>query len=424
VVSDIDADGWLDIVGNSQAWHRDGTMFATTGWSGHAYANAQFLSSPAVADLDVDGTPEVIAVYYLQHYMTIWQADAGEPGGARILRFDMSVNGPFGTSLCPPSSAGATTGGGPITVADFNGDHLPDVALAGGVSYTIFDGKKLMDLSLLNKDTILWSKVTNDCSSAGTGSSLFDFNGDGKPEVVYGDEYHLRMYEGATGKILFETCNTNGTLSEYPVIADVDNDGQADIVVASNAATEKLICNGARQSGIRIFTSKSNGFVSTRRIWNQHSYHITNVNEDGTIPASELPNWAQPSLNNFRLNKQPGNEAVAPDAIVTMMPGCVYQGLEAEVRNMGEASLPVGAAVTFYIGDPKNNFVLGSTTTTKVLYPLQAEHVSITLDDPPADILTGKKLVYAAVDTTGLTQECRSNNNASDGAKCSCSGPN
>jgi hypothetical protein len=423
VVTDIDADGWLDIVGNSQAWDRHGKMFATTGWTGHSYASTQLLSAPAVADLDLDGKPEVVAVYYMQRFVSIWQVDASTAGGAKIVRLDMSVNGPYGTSTCPAGSAGTTQGGGPVTIADFNGDGFPDIALAGGVSYTVFDGKKVMDPSLLNKDTVLWSKITNDCSSAGTGSSLFDFNGDGKAEVMYGDEFHLRMFEGATGKVLFETCNTNGTLSEYPVIADVDNDGQADIVVAANASVEKLVCNGAKQSGIRIFTSKSNGFVRTRRIWNQHSYHVTNVEEDGTIPANELANWSQPSLNNFRLNKQPGNEAAAPDAVVTVLPGCVYQGLTAEVRNMGEASLPAGVKVTFFIGDPKNNFVLESTTTTQVLYPLQAERVSVVLEDPSPEIATGKKLVYATVDTTGLTQECRPENNGSEGVKCSCVEP-
>jgi hypothetical protein len=33
----------------------------------------------------------------------------------------------------------------------------------------------------------------------GDGSSVFDFNGDGKAEVVYSDEYHLWMYDGSTG---------------------------------------------------------------------------------------------------------------------------------------------------------------------------------------------------------------------------------
>ena len=30
-------------------------------------------------------------------------------------------------------------------MGDFNGDTVPDVALAGGVGYAVFDGKKLMD---------------------------------------------------------------------------------------------------------------------------------------------------------------------------------------------------------------------------------------------------------------------------------------
>ncbi len=127
--------------------------------------------------------------------------------------------------------------------------------------------------------------------------------------------FRLRpIYEGETGQELFKTCNTTHTLNEYPVIADVDNDGQADIVVVSNAHNQNIKCEGTQQSGVRIFGSASGSWVRTRRIWNQHSYHITNVEEDGTIPVNEPPNWQQPGLNDFRLNKQPGNEFAAPDA--------------------------------------------------------------------------------------------------------------
>ena len=62
-----------------------------------------------------------------------------------------------------------------------------------------------------------------------------DLGTDGKAEVVYSDQNRLRIYEGPTGDVLLERCNTTATLIEYPVIADVDNDGQADIVVVSNA---------------------------------------------------------------------------------------------------------------------------------------------------------------------------------------------
>ena len=131
----------------------------------------------------------------------------------------------------------------------------------------------------------LWSKTTHDCSSAVTGSSVFDFNGDGKAEVIYSDEHHLWMYDGPTGTNLIpSTCNTTGTLWEYPLVADVDNNGQADIVVASNAYAVTCPDDGSKQSGIRVFGSASGSWVRTRDIWNEHTYHITNINDDGTVP--------------------------------------------------------------------------------------------------------------------------------------------
>jgi hypothetical protein len=132
-------------------------------------------------------------------------------------------------------------------VADFNGDGFPDLALAGGLGYVILDGKKVMDPSVPDNQTFLWTQDTQDCSSAATGSSIFDFNGDGKAEVLYSDEIQFRIYDGPTGNVLFEACNTTGTLIEYPIVADVDNDGQADIIVASNAYA--FNCNGVKTSG-------------------------------------------------------------------------------------------------------------------------------------------------------------------------------
>ena len=46
---------------------------------------------------------------------------------------------------------------------------------------------------------VLWTSSTQDTSSPRTGSSVFDFNSDGKPEAVYRDECWLRVYNGADG---------------------------------------------------------------------------------------------------------------------------------------------------------------------------------------------------------------------------------
>ena len=165
-------------------------------------------------------------------------------------------------------------------------------------------------------------KETQDCSSAVTGSSIFDFDGDGEAEVVYSDEVRFRIYEGKSGQELFSICNTTGTLLEFPVVADVDNDGQADIIVVSNAYSG-LTCDGQKNSGIRIFGSKGGNFVKTRRVWNQHGYTVTNIEEDGTVPRVPKQNWKVSGLNNFRQNKQPEGEFNAPDMVVSARILCI-----------------------------------------------------------------------------------------------------
>ena len=42
-------------------------------------------------------------------------------------------------------------------------------------------------------------------------------------------------------------------------------------------------------------------WIQARRIWNQHTYHVTNVREDGTIPQHEPPHWE--ALNTFRTQR-------------------------------------------------------------------------------------------------------------------------
>ncbi|MGB1277922.1 MAG: FG-GAP repeat domain-containing protein, partial [Nannocystaceae bacterium] len=294
--ADITGDGKLEVVNARFAYNTNGDQIAATGLEGiHA----------AVADLDLDGNPEVAVIanagQQLPHHLLVWRYDADQPNGVGVVRGGIDINGPLSPGLCPNGSAGNTRGGGPPTIADFNGDGTPDVAVAGGIGYAVFDGTQLMDPNVADSETMLWIKQTKDCSSAQTGSSVFDFDGDGSAEVVYSDEHYLRIYQGTTGDVLWQTCNTTGTLREYPLVADVDNDGQADIVAVSNDYSS-ISCDGTKQTGVRIFGDSQGQWVRTRRIWNQHSYHVTNVLEDGTIPSPEMKNWISPGLNNFRQN--------------------------------------------------------------------------------------------------------------------------
>lgn len=416
VVSDIDGDGLLDVVGSTKAWNNQGVEIVSIGITG---------THPAVGDLDNDGVPEVVTVDNNAHSLSVWHVNPNAAGGFEIIRQGVDMNATIPNNPCcvaNPTSAGCTRGGGPPTIADFNGDGFPDVGLAGGIGYVVFDGADLMTPSVADVDTIAWLTLTQDCSSAQTGSSVFDFDGDGSAEVVYADEETLRIYDGTTGDELFSTCNTSGTLWEYPLVADVDSDGQADIVVASNWYASGLNCDGEQTTGVRVFGDNLGAWVRTRRIWNQHAYHVTNINEDGTVPTIEPANYLQPGLNNFRQNVQPLGEFSAPDLVVSVAPNCGAEyTLVARVRNIGEASVPEGVVVGFYQGDPDaGGTKLGEALTTRVLYSLNAEDVVFQPPSQPTD------KIFAVVDD-GMPihawHECRDDNNKSAGADPDC-GPN
>jgi hypothetical protein len=280
--------------------------------------------------------------------------------------------------------------------------------------------------------SLLWSSVTQDLSSNRTGSSVFDFQGDGAAEVVYGDECFFRIYSGKDGAVLFQTPSSSATIHEYPVVVDVDADNQTEVLVVSNDFTAPSCPlygpNDKARHGLFVYGDANNTWVRTRRIWNQHPYHVTNVNEDGTIPAHEQPNWTQPGLNNFRQNKQPGSEFSAPDAVVSL--GRVCPGpsaLVATVRNVGQAALPSGVAVGFYLGQPGSGTLLGQGTTKSVLYPAEAEEVTLALVNPDPGLLSGATPVYAVVDdgmpAHPLWHECRADNNTSSAMSAKCDSP-
>jgi hypothetical protein len=132
-------------------------------------------------------------------------------------------------------------------------------------------------------------------SAAGT---AFDFLGDGIAEAIYADEYQLFVY-GGTGDVLLSEDRYSRTGIEFSVVADVDNDGSAEIVVVSN---ETILGEFDDAPSVKVIRDVQDRWIQARRIWNQHTYHVTNVREDGTIPQYEPRHWEQ--LNTFRTNAQ------------------------------------------------------------------------------------------------------------------------
>ncbi|MFA5624140.1 MAG: VCBS repeat-containing protein [Bradymonadales bacterium] len=125
--------------------------------------------------------------------------------------------------------------GGPVTIGDFNNDGLPEIGIASSGLFGVYDPKcKGYVAGKCADKYVLWERWSQDVSSGATGSSLFDFDGDGQAEAVYADECFTRVYEGNTGKVLFSTKRSSTTSIEGPVVADIDGDGSAEILMGSD----------------------------------------------------------------------------------------------------------------------------------------------------------------------------------------------
>ncbi|MFH2006809.1 MAG: CARDB domain-containing protein [bacterium] len=469
VVADVDQDGRPEVIDGDHAYTADPLI--PGGEELWVHTRAWPSGYIAVADLfaSVPG-PEVINIrngFYVLNGLT------GEvlvgPGGTLI---DATIPIP-----------GAGHGGAP-TVADFDGDGLPEVSTAGLAAYVVYDPDCWTTTLRAGgqcasgaTDLMLWTQPTQDLSSSSTGSSVFDFQGDGMAEVLYADECFFHIYEGLTGQELVNPIlpSSSGTLSEYPLVADVDGDGNAEMVVVSSdyyvigagchvhwknagldigelcaittctagppctggvggtcsAAGEQCDASGICQlpggtHGVRVYGDLNDRWVRTRPVWNQFGYHVTDFMLAGgfwDVPTVEVPNWIV--YNNYRQNVQGGALFPVPDLALELTATAVCPNeirLVATVTNQGSAGAPSNIPVLFYRTDADATNppeLIATEFTGAVLLPGAWERVAAIYPVPAQGVTMTFQVV---VDDANEHEECDETNNSADSEPTLCVG--
>ncbi len=351
----------------------------------------------AVADMNGDGKLDII--YNGSTHVVMWNPNSTTLANTLLFkRVPPSFNyGARGLPLIANVYNDKTTGGKLI--------DLPEALIINSVS----GSAGIVTAYNLNYNTTsgtttqyIWSLATNDMSGC-TGITAFDFDGNGIREIIYRDQSTLRIINGNLGTPVNYTSAavTSATWGEYPIVADLNNDGQAEIAVTGN-------------NSLQVFGSDPLKFSwrGAPNYWNQRNYRIVNINNDLTVPATETNSAIAIAFNNnlaqLQFSDAVGNgilngSTFAADASITInsITGvCPDLTISATISNNGSYQLPAGTYVTLYDANPTSGTanVVGTYQTTTAIAIGASSNVTMT-----AKLIGAGSIIYAVVNDKGTT---------------------
>jgi large repetitive protein len=434
-ITDIDGDGTPEIVGGSAVFNSDGSPRCVRD-RGLETGTGDTWTSTIVADLDMDGVQEMIAGN------TAYNADCtvkwfnknlpdgrvavvnfdGDPypevalltpranylgGGSKLRLYLLEHDGniKWGPVILSPSDINYYNYAyEPPLIADFDGDGKPEIGVRALNKYYILDSAGAIKKTLtmpMDSPAYPW---TGYWPSA---PSVFDLNGDGRPEVIFNNDSngYFSIFDGTAGTLLFkERFGGSGVPDQNVYIADVDGDNQTEIIAFGYNTSHST------RDAIRVYEAKNDDWVPARKIWNQSAYHVTNINDDGSVPQHESPSWL---LNNGYLTQTAIGTSTNPYLTPNLTASYLRSqqngaSLEVTVRvgNGGAKEATPGVSVSFFSGSSAGT-LLGTVYTTQILQPGEYEDVTYSIGSGYAGI----SIITAVVDHPGAVSECREDDN-------------
>lgn len=303
---------------------------------------------------------------------------------------------------------GWINGAGRVNLADIDGDgKMNAVYVSGKFLYALTEDMQL-----------LWKELVTEETSGYTGCTMFDFNADGKSEIVYRDEDYIYIYTTTNSGLVTRSTPVrcaSRTSNEYPIVVDMNGDGSTEICVTC-AVNEGVLGKDHSlwdDAEVRVYESANEPWVPARKLWNQHGYFVANVNDNLTIPrqiqahhlvyaenAQCFKDGKSRPLNSF-LNQAPylnnfgcpsyamPNLAVTPFGpgieIKVDPPTCPDKNFTVsfKFRNKGDISVSGNLPVSFYNGDPTK---AGASLLGKITIPLSSMNPGDTITQTNVNI--------------------------------------
>ena len=305
VTVDLDADGTVEVIWGRRVYEHDGSLRFELP---HLEVDDQYYWGwdVAVADLDENGAPELLVDIRGHHN------DAGQFG--EHLVHAISASGEVTASVAIDDDEywydyygweyGSRNGG--IAIADIDGDGDVEAVVATGrmgVSVVDFDGGTLTEAADFEHPEAPEAPEDYEWYYGHGAVTAFDFLGTGDSQIVRTGMGGVAVFDN-TGTLLFDhQVSPSPNMYDYGwghdsvAVADVDNDGAAEII--ARIGFPDYTGNELDEPQLVVFEDPNGGWVGARRIWNQTSYHVSHVREDGGVPPAGPPSWQ--THNTFRV---------------------------------------------------------------------------------------------------------------------------
>ncbi|MCD4706314.1 MAG: FG-GAP-like repeat-containing protein, partial [Candidatus Sabulitectum sp.] len=261
-LADLDNDGDLEIVigtfkdlnGSSgyifarmYVFHHDGTRY--DGWPVYDVDSYAVSASPAIADIDNDGSLEIIVAGRDTQTVHAWNDD-----GTIVPGFPVSLSGLIDSSP---------------TVADVDNDGDLEIFIATG-------SEKVYGLHHDGTFLAGWPQNMGGGSTERSSPSIGDIDGDGDLEIVCGSAHHNVYAWHHDGTIVTGWPQPTGTSGAFaqgtPALADVNGDGDIEIIASAYTGIFVWDDDGTLHTGYPVETG-----------WTRSSPVITDLDLDGDV---------------------------------------------------------------------------------------------------------------------------------------------
>jgi hypothetical protein len=375
-----------------------------------------------IIDIDLDGRKDVVVV------------SRGTAGGGvgYLYAYDPLTGQVKNTTVTSVTASNSSWSGGPSFpfIGDLDNDKYPEICF-GAYQNDLYAYKYNPATQAF---TQFWHTSTSD-NTGSIGLSLFDFEQDNQPEIVYRDNGHLYIWNGSTNPPTpvnppITTGLASASAAEYPVVADVNGDGFADIIVTGGG--------DGFYGNLHIFTSAGAPWAPARSVWHMSPSQPLYINSDLTIPRYPIsPTTAFPGIdetlgngddvrpfNNYMqqataLNKNGNYLWLAPDIKPTdKVPTYYYDAINddlkitLEVTNIGDAIFPSPLYLAAYDGSIAVANLIAIDSLTANISPEDTVSAVFTLHD--YSTLALQSIVINLNDrgqATAVQQECDDLNN-------------